>query len=242
MDNNKSRGIFLGVLSVATLIVSIIGATFAYFVASANGNENAAQAGAANVAGTLTLTETVDYRQNMIPVTETLMKTSYKRTEAATGTGATAKCAGISKTEEGSENPTVYNLCSTYVFTLKNTASIPQTVYANLESTTNGFTNLYYCIYEDENSIDTETVACGAVPAVKDTEGARAKNIFNVTLPAGSEETPSTAKYSLVLYINETGGDQTPTDSGATYTGTLKVTSSDGSNYMTGAVVTQVSP
>lgn len=70
MDNNKSRGIFLGVLSVATLIVSIIGATFAYFVASANGKENAVQAGTANVAGTLTLTETVDYRQNMIPVTE----------------------------------------------------------------------------------------------------------------------------------------------------------------------------
>ena len=92
------------------------------------------------------------------------------------------------------------------------------------------------------NSIAKETVACGAVPAVGDKTGARAKNIFNVTLPAGSEETPSTAKYSLVLYINETGGDQTSNDSGATYTGTLKVTSSDGSNYMTGAVVTQVSP
>ena len=38
MDNNKSRGIFLGVLSVATLIVSIIGATFAYFVANTSGN------------------------------------------------------------------------------------------------------------------------------------------------------------------------------------------------------------
>ena len=65
MDNNKSRGIFLGVLSVATLIVSIIGATFAYFVASASGNTGNVQAGAANVAGTLTLSETVDYRQNL---------------------------------------------------------------------------------------------------------------------------------------------------------------------------------
>ena len=81
MDNNKSRGIFLGVLSVATLIVSIIGATFAYFVASDSGNEGAAQAGAASVDGTLTLSETVDYRENMIPVTEEIMKTSYKRTE-----------------------------------------------------------------------------------------------------------------------------------------------------------------
>ena len=239
MDNNKSRGIFLGVLSVATLIVSIIGATFAYFVANASGNENTVQAGGADVSGTLKLDEDVSgIKNNMIPVSKDVMKQSFVQT----GTGATAKCAGISKTEEGSENPTVYNLCSTYVFTLKNTASIPQTVYASLESTKNDFTNLYYCIYEGENSIDTVTVACGAVPAVGDTEGVRAKNIFNVTLPAGSVETPSTAKYSLVLYINETGGDQTSNDSGATYTGTLKVTSSDGSNYMTGAVVTQVSP
>ena len=239
MEENKSKGIFLGVVGVATLIVAIIGATFAYFVASASGNTNAVQAAGADVSGTLKLDEDVSgIKNNMIPVSEEVMKKSFVQA----GTGATAKCAGISKTEEGSENPTVYNLCSTYVFTLKNTASIPQTVYASLESTANGFTNLYYCIYEDENSIDTETVACGAVPAVGDITGARAKNIFNVTLPAGSEETPSTAKYSLVLYINETGGDQTPNDSGATYTGTLKVTSSDGSNYMTGAVVTQVSP
>ena len=239
MDNNKSRGIFLGVLSVATLIVSIIGATFAYFVANASGNENTVQAGGADVSGTLKLDEDVSgIKNNMIPVSKDVMKQSFVQT----GTGATAKCAGISKTEEGSENPTVYNLCSTYVFTLKNTASIPQTVYASLESTKNDFTNLYYCIYEGENSIDTVTVACGAVPAVGDTEGVRAKNIFNVTLPAGSVETPSTAKYSLVLYINETGGDQTSNDSGATYTGTLKVTSSDGLNNMTGAVVTQTSP
>ena len=239
MEENKSKGIFLGVVGVATLIVAIIGATFAYFVASANGSTGAVQAAGADVSGTLKLDEDVSgIKNNMIPVSGDVMKQSFVQT----GTGATAKCAGISKTEEGSENPTVYNLCSTYVFTLKNTASIPQTVYASLESTKNDFTNLYYCIYEGENSIDTVTVACGAVPAVGDKTGGRAKNIFNVTLPAGSEETPSTAKYSLVLYINETGGDQTPNDSGATYTGTLKVTSSDGSNYMTGAVVTQVSP
>lgn len=239
MDNNKSRGIFLGVLSVATLIVSIIGATFAYFVANASGNTNAVQAAGADVSGKLKLDEDVSgIKNNMIPVSGDVMEQSFVQT----GSGATAKCAGISKTEEGSENPTVYNLCSTYVFTLKNTASIPQTVYASLESTKNDFTNLYYCIYEGENSIDTVTVACGAVPAVGDTEGVRAKNIFNVTLPAGSVETPSTAKYSLVLYINETGGDQTSNDSGATYTGTLKVTSSDGLNNMTGAVVTQTSP
>ena len=224
MDNNKSRGIFLGVLSVATLIVSIIGATFAYFVASANGNEGAVQAGAANVAGTLTLTETVDYRQNMIPVTETLMKTSYKRTEAATGTG-TGRCEGYS----AAGGNTVYNLCSIYQFTVSNSATIAQTIYASLTANTNTFANLKYCIFEGEaGTTDTEKVACRNMPA----KGTTDSNVFSELIPA----TTGTHTYTLVMYINETTEDQTPTDSGKTFAGTISITSGDGSNYMTGAL------
>lgn len=224
MDNNKSRGIFLGVLSVATLIVSIIGATFAYFVASANGNEGAVQAGAANVAGTLTLTETVDYRQNMIPVTEALMKTSYKRTEAATGTG-TGRCEGYS----AAGGNTVYNLCSIYQFTVSNSASIAQTIYASLTANTNTFANLKYCIFEGEaGTTDTEKVACRNMP----TEGNKDSNVFSELIPA----TTGTHTYTLVMYINETSEDQTTADSGKTFTGTISITSGDGSNYMTGAL------
>lgn len=224
MDNNKSRGIFLGVLSVATLIVSIIGATFAYFVASANGNEGAVQAGAANVAGTLTLTETVDYRQNMIPVTEALMKTSYKRTEAATGTG-TGRCEGYS----AAGGNTVYNLCSIYQFTVSNSASIAQTIYASLTANTNTFANLKYCIFEGEaGTTDTEKVACRNMPAEKSTDS----NVFSELIPA----TTGTHTYTLVMYINETSEDQTTADSGKTFTGTISITSGDGSNYMTGAL------
>ena len=40
MENSKGRGIFLGVVSVATLIVAIIGATFAWFSASLGSGEN----------------------------------------------------------------------------------------------------------------------------------------------------------------------------------------------------------
>ena len=224
MDNNKSRGIFLGVLSVATLIVSIIGATFAYFVASASGTTGAAQAGGANVANTLTLSEVVDYRQNMIPVTEALMKTSYKRTEAATGTG-TGRCEGYSK----AGGNTVYNLCSIYQFTVSNTASIAQTIYASLTANTNTFTNLNYCIFEGEaGKSDTTKVACKNMPTAGNTDS----NIFSELIPA----TTGTHTYTLVMYINETEGDQTTADSGKAFTGTISITSADGSNYMTGAL------
>lgn len=224
MDNNKSRGIFLGVLSVATLIVSIIGATFAYFVANASGNTGKVQAGAANVAGTLTLLETVDYRQNMIPVTEEIMKTSYKRTEEATGTG-TGRCEGYS----AAGGNTVYNLCSIYQFKVSNTASIAQTIYASLTANTNTFTNLKYCIFEGEaGTSDTTKVACRNMPNAGNTDS----NIFSELIPA----TTGTHTYTLVMYINETEGDQTSADSGKAFTGTISITSADGSNNMTGAI------
>ena len=96
MEENKSKGIFLGVVGVATLIVAIIGATFAYFVASAGGNAGAVQAAGANVSGTLKLDEDVSgIKNNMIPVSGDVMKQSFVQT----GTGASSKCAGISKTE-----------------------------------------------------------------------------------------------------------------------------------------------
>ena len=228
MDNNKSRGIFLGVLSVATLIVSIIGATFAYFVANASGNTGKVQAGAANVANTLTLSEVVDDRQNMIPVTEEIMKASYKRTGTETGTG-TGRCEGYS----AAGGNTVYNLCSIYQFTVSNTASIAQTIYASLTANTNTFTNLKYCIFEGEaGTSDTTKGACRNMP----TEGNTDSNIFSEIIPAKDGTTPGTHTYTLVMYINETTKDQTTADSGKAFTGTISITSADGSKNMTGAI------
>ena len=40
-NNNKGNGIFLGVIGVATLVVAIIGATFAFFSANAASANNA---------------------------------------------------------------------------------------------------------------------------------------------------------------------------------------------------------
>ena len=37
-ERNNGKGVFYGVIGVATLVVAIIGATFAYFTASASNN------------------------------------------------------------------------------------------------------------------------------------------------------------------------------------------------------------
>ena len=41
MDNRKGSGIFIGIVGIATFIVAVIGATFAYFSASTESNEGA---------------------------------------------------------------------------------------------------------------------------------------------------------------------------------------------------------
>ncbi len=41
MENNRGQSIFLSVVGIATLLVAIVGATFAYFSISVSGNETA---------------------------------------------------------------------------------------------------------------------------------------------------------------------------------------------------------
>lgn len=57
MENKKGNGVFLGVVAVATLIVAIIGATFAYFSITAQSAENAVNLSAYETAATLEVTE-----------------------------------------------------------------------------------------------------------------------------------------------------------------------------------------
>ena len=64
-ENNNGRGLFYGVIGVATLIVAIIGATFAYFSVNASiTNNNGISGDTVNVSDTTitgTLTRVTQY-------------------------------------------------------------------------------------------------------------------------------------------------------------------------------------
>ena len=68
MENRKGSGIFLGVVSVATLVVAIIGATFAYFSASVNSADDAVNVEAYNFAVGMTVKSELTKRGNLIPL------------------------------------------------------------------------------------------------------------------------------------------------------------------------------
>lgn len=217
MENNNGRGIFYGVMGVATLVVAIVGATFAYFAASTNGTAGGVAANSASVAGTLKFAETPDVRTNMIPTTVDIMKQSF----AQSGEGAKAKCKGVSK----ADGTTVFDLCSTYEYTLTNDADIAQTVYMNFTTVKNEFTNLQYCVYDGQTTT-TAVVECGAVPAVGTPTRISSVNI----------ESKGTHTYTVVLFVNETTGDQTEVDSGKSFTATVSASTSDGTNNVTGVI------
>jgi len=232
MENNNGKGIFYGVIGVATLVVAIIGATFAFFSATATGADNQLAANSVQVAGTLTIDDTADFRTSMIPVEKSIMLESYNDHD----------CKGYSKAGGTQE----YDLCSTYDFTISNSATVAQTVYFSLESVLNTYVdqgtqgNLMYCMYAKDAVTEGSELGttCKKVPAQGSTDS---QFYSDVIAAATNATTPGKKSYTIVLYINETTQDQTKFDSGKAFTGQLTATTAGGSGNVTG-VLSVVTP
>lgn len=136
MENNgKGMSIFYGVIGVATLIITIIGATFAYFSASINSAENAATAQGA----TLKLAFDQDasgHKENLIPIDVTLPEFN---TGPFVGAGEN-DCKDINGNF----------ICSVYEFTIENPSDSPaaQRVYGSIKPSINTFSNFKIAVFK----------------------------------------------------------------------------------------------
>lgn len=101
MENN-GKGLFYGVIGVATLVVAIIGATFAWFTATAGTDEDKEIL----KTGTLTIT----YSDGAYATTENLKPATKDQVAAAIGT-----CK---------DSETTATVCAKYNFTVENTGSL----------------------------------------------------------------------------------------------------------------------
>lgn len=80
MDNNKGQTIFLSVIGIATLLVAIVGATFAWFSISVSGNANAS-----SVIVTTAKLGSVEFTDgNLIELTNIRPETSPQQTKTFT--------------------------------------------------------------------------------------------------------------------------------------------------------------
>ena len=77
MNENNKRGIFYGVIGVATLMVAIIGATFAYFTATATNGANVITGNMATITFDLAVqkvTHVDETKGGMIPMSNTMVE------------------------------------------------------------------------------------------------------------------------------------------------------------------------
>lgn len=192
-ENRKGPGVFYAVVGVATLVVAIIGATFAYFSASTTNNTDVTGSTASGASLSMAITRVSDAgtAANMIPMlTADLQK-------GVTGTS--------SKSCVDANGNTV---CQVYKITVTNgSADIGINVKGtmNLASTA---TNMKWEVLTDATTVKAD----GAVVA-QGTEGVIVDN--QALAKSGSQD------FYLVVWLEETNNVQDADDAGKAFTGTV---------------------
>ena len=235
MENRKGSGIFLGVVSVATLVVAIIGATFAYFSASVSSEEGAIDATAYEFAVKVTEIKmiqpgNVNSLGGIIPMNVNT-QVSGKGMLLYALNDATNKCVDSNN----------YQVCALYEATLSNGGNQEVTLNLDVKTNTNeagsggeAFSDLTFQALNGTTDAytlngDAKTLKAIAGESVEITG-------VTVTIPAKTTD----YKHYFVVYLNEprneenTGEKDQSKQMGAKYTGSLVYTTSQGGNRLTG--------
>lgn len=137
MENRRGSEIFLGVVGVTTLLVAIIGATFAYFSATAkSGNESVAVQSTKIDLGYEEVTDGL--KTQMIP-------TEHKYATFAAFNPAHTKDQCIDDNDN--------QICSVYEFYIGNPGSAKMTIQGSVNVVTNEFTNLRFQILDETGTV-----------------------------------------------------------------------------------------
>lgn len=210
MENNR-RGseIFLGVIGVATLVVAIIGATFAFFSASTNSAENAVTAQSTTVS------------LNYADITGTNLKSALIPAAERIATFAALDQDGSGNTNEQCVDDNGNDVCGVYQFTVTNPSSTTsQDITFTLDVALNGFTNLKYKIYEGEAADLTagatsgtpaeSTVAeSGTFPGVASGAAHQTVALTGLNKQLGTSTSGNdSVTYTMVIWLDETGKNQ----------------------------------
>lgn len=142
ISENKGRGLFYGVIAVATFIIMAVGATFAYFTATTQSMNSAVQTGST----TLQL-QYISYgkawmKNDLIPADTAVVEYSFESQNDTTISDSTNRSNTLCVDDYGN------SICSVYVFQVTNSANSPQSVSLNVVSETNGFASLNAMAYE----------------------------------------------------------------------------------------------
>ena len=192
-ENRKGPGVFYAVVGVATLVVAIIGATFAYFSASTTNNTDVTGSTASGASLSMAITRVSDAgtAANMIPMlTADLQK-------GVTGTSLKSCVDANGNT-----------VCQVYKITVTNgSADIGINVKGTMNLASTG-QNMKW-----EVLADAKTVKADGTVVAQGTEGVIVAN--QALAKSGSQD------FYLVVWLEETNEAQDADDAGKAFTGTV---------------------
>ena len=201
-NERKGQGTFYMIIAMLTLIVAIVGATFAYFSLQAS-DENTVKGNAAKVGLSLEVRKvSVDASGDLIPLDETLLE------KAIAGDSATENQMCVDKNGN--------TVCQVYEVKVTNEGSAATAVNGSLTLSAKTITNLKWQIMTDQSTPVTDS---GQFKTTDDTEIAKNDTI---------EANPGSKTYYIMIWIDEIESDQNDSDTGA-FTGVVSFTSADGS-------------
>ena len=233
MENKNGQGIFYGVIGVATLVVAIIGATFAYFSASATSNADITGTTAAAGGITLTVTPVTNTGSNLIPLNLVTGDTAGVDTvdQFADAIGSTKGASCVDSNGN--------NVCQVYSITVTNSSTTSSVqVRGTLNLTGTNTKNMKWQLLTDATSttradyatvVAQDTVGNITVGGNTGTTGsAAASKTLGFTSPDNS------ATYYVLVWLEETGNPQEDKDASGSFTGTVTFNAVDASGNTSG--------
>lgn len=194
-ENRKGTGVFYAVVGVATLVVAIIGATFAYFSASATATDKVT--GTAATVGLSVSLEKVskDATGGLIPISESLL------TKALTGDTASGNKMCLDK--DGN------TVCQLYKITVENTGNAAATLNGTLTLTATDYDNLKWANVNKDSGLTAATTPT-EIPADNLNASSVSAITTNEVFNGGAVK-----YYYIMIYINEINSAQETVDTGS---------------------------
>lgn len=227
-NNRNGNGIFLGVVSVATLIVAIIGATFAYFSASTESDENAVNLGAYEYKLSLSMSQV--YPENASAASGIIPLVANKTIDNAEAPNNTNLLYALNVASKKCVDDNGLTVCALYKVEILNDGSNPVTLNGQIQTTSNEaadgddrtpFENLTYQALngeEGEFTLDGSPVTIsGNVGEFTDIQSLEVTGAV-LSDTDGSVTTQGKGVAYVLIYLNDKDTDQSK-EMGATFEG-----------------------
>lgn len=235
-NNRKGSGVFYAVVGVATLVVAIIGATFAYFSASATAETNVT-GNTLDIAGTFEVKVTKLEKSVALAKSDYLVPAKFGDNVTLTKENAAAAVTSAltSKCEQANENGG-YTGCHIWKVTAK-TGQDLATASLTLNITAPKGDNWSYVVFKnttDLTALDgtTGTVSLSASSAAvgKFATSGTSVDMHNGAAMSKAEGAGVSETYYIMVYLQNTTGSQNQgaTDETGTYNGTVTFSAAGG--------------